>query len=109
MQIAGHAPSLVLLRSKELAADTAPLALETDEFGYVVDANQNVSRSMNGQRGNYDVEIVTAEDSVSLVKVSKRTPRACANVAERLQNRFDAFVAVLDQTLQKRDVVTAYA
>jgi len=108
MQLAGHAPTLVLLRPKDLAADTASLTFESNEFGYVMDADKNVPRSMDRQRGNYDLEIVTVEGSASFVKVSKGTPRAHANVSERLQNRFDAFVAAFDQTFQEREIVATY-
>jgi hypothetical protein len=108
MQFAGHAPPLVLLRSKELAANTPPLPLETNEFGYVMDADENVPRSVDRQRGNDDVEIVTVEGSAAFVQVSKNTPRAGANISKGPQDRFDAFVAVFDQAFQERDIVTAY-
>src|SRR5436190_17647361 len=107
MEFAGHASPLVLLGSEELAAETTPLTLEANEFGHVMNADQNVSRSMDRQRGNDDVEVVTVEGPASLVQTPKDSPRAGANILKRLQNRFDAFVAVFDQAFQKRDIVTA--
>src|SRR5215204_2743416 len=108
MQFAGHAPPLVLLCSKELAPGTTPLTLEADEFGYVMNADQNVPRSMDRQRGNDDIEIVAVERPAALVKASVSTLRSRTNISKGLQNRSDAFVAVFDQAFQKRDIVTAY-
>ena len=67
MQFARHAPPLVLLRPKNLATCTTPLALQTNEFGHVMDADENVPRSMNCQRDYHDVEIVTVEGSASFI------------------------------------------
>src|SRR5688572_23168752 len=108
MQLASQAPPLALLRSEDLAAHTAPLPLEIDEFRDVVDADHHITRSMNRQRRNDDVEIVTGERPASPVKVTKRAACTRGYVPERLQDRFDAVVAVFDQACQERDIVAAY-
>ena len=63
---------------------------------------------MNRQRRNDDVEIITGERPASLVKVTKRAACTRGYVPERLQDRFDAVVAVFDQACQERDIVAAY-
>ena len=84
MQFAGHAPPLVLLRPKNLATCTTPLAFEANQFGYVMDADENVPRSMDRKRSNCDVEIVTIEGSASLVQMPKDASRTRTNISKRL-------------------------
>src|SRR5687768_13593232 len=103
MKLASQAPPLALLRSQELATHTTPLPLEIDKFCDVVDADHHIARSMDRQRGDDDVEIVTGERAASLVKVTKRAACACGYVPERLQDRFDAVVAIIEQACQERD------
>ena len=45
VQVASYSPPLVFLCSKELASRTATLSFEGNEFGYVVNADQDVARS----------------------------------------------------------------
>ena len=84
MQLASHAPPLVLLRSKDLATCTAPLTPETNQFCYVMHADENVPRAMDRKRSNRDVEIVTIENSASLLQMSKDATRARADISKRL-------------------------
>src|SRR5215204_1212215 len=108
MQFAGYAPPLVVLCSKDLSPRTTPLTLQADEFGYVMNADQNVPRSMDRQRGNDDIEIVAVERPAARVKASVSSLRARADISEGPQDRFDPFVAVFDQAFQKRGIVPAY-
>ena len=63
---------------------TTPLAPETNQFCYVMHADQNVPRAMDRKRSNRDVEIVTVENSASLVQMSKDATRARADISKRL-------------------------
>ena len=93
MQVASYSPPLVFLCSKELASRTATLSFEGNEFGYVVNADQDVARVMNWERRNRDVEIITGECSGPTIDAAEASPRTGCYFAESLQDRNRASIA----------------
>ena len=97
MQLPGHSPPLAFLRLKNLAADPASLALELDQLGHVMDADKDMPRPIDRQRGNDQVEIIAAECAGPLVNAAETLPRAGTDVLEGLQDLDCAVIAAFDQ------------
>ena len=107
MQLASHSAPLVFLRSKKLASHPPALAFESDEFGHVANTDQYVAGLMNPQLRDRHIEIVTREGACTIVDAVEARPRAGRDLTERAQDRDDALIAPVDQSLKKGLIVAA--
>src|SRR5438309_8204998 len=107
MKISGQSPPFGFLSAEQLTAQSAPLSLERQELGHIVNGDQNVLTAVNLHCGEDDLEVIPAESTEPSVQIVEAVSLAFADFSKSLQDWSCALISPSDEARQVGVIVAA--